>query len=402
MCVAACVNEIELKEWPKDQISDRDKTAATIESLIEQNSFEAAVPHATELVKQATEDFGETPSTVPYILLAARVLYHEGYDPEAERLYRLALSIVTDYDVGSPKREELYYLIKLYEAQGREAEAGSLYSQYLQILGATAPSNFDYALALQSYASFLRRNRRRVEAEGVEAHARSIASTCCPCREGLELCTCETSLVHAKSFEYAWASLLKGNYSRANSVWRRLADLGSAKSAYNVGVSYANGNGVERDAVAAAEWFQLSAISGYAEAQIALGHMFQTGLGVRQDHVKAATWFVQAARRGYRPAYARVALAYENGWGVVQDPKEGQRWRERYDDSVDVNTEDVRTEVTRPEEAAAHSFCRSSKSVGAFFYVGPVYETDGGCEQGDAALSNAEFLGRLAEWTWFQ
>ena len=46
----------------------------------------------------------------------------------------------------------------------------------------------------------------------------------------------------------------------------KAAEQGNANAQYNLGVMYANGDGVTKDAVKAVEWYQKAAAQGYADA----------------------------------------------------------------------------------------------------------------------------------------
>ena len=82
----------------------------------------------------------------------------------------------------------------------------------------------------------------------------------------------------------------KGDYATALKEWTPLADKGHAKAQYNLGVAYANGEGVLQDYKTAVKWYILSAEQGNAEAQYNLGVMYALGQGVIEDKVYAHMW----------------------------------------------------------------------------------------------------------------
>ena len=82
----------------------------------------------------------------------------------------------------------------------------------------------------------------------------------------------------------------KGDYATALKEWTPLADQGHAKAQYNLGVAYANGEGVIQDYKTAIKWYILSAEQGYAKAQYNLGVMYALGQGVIEDKVYAHMW----------------------------------------------------------------------------------------------------------------
>jgi hypothetical protein len=72
--------------------------------------------------------------------------------------------------------------------------------------------------------------------------------------------------------------------------WKRKAEAGDAKGQYFLGVMYAIGDGVPKDAAKAVEWQQKAAAQGNADAQYILGFMYGEGQGVPKDYVLAYMW----------------------------------------------------------------------------------------------------------------
>ena len=60
------------------------------------------------------------------------------------------------------------------------------------------------------------------------------------------------------------------DYAEAVKWYRKAAEQGIAEAQYNLGVMYANGEGVPRDQAKAVEWLQKAAKQGLAKAQEAL------------------------------------------------------------------------------------------------------------------------------------
>ena len=67
---------------------------------------------------------------------------------------------------------------------------------------------------------------------------------------------------------------------------------------YNLGVMYANGEGVPEDDAEAVRWYRLAAEQGHASAQFNLGLMYDTGEGVLKDSVLAHMWLNIAGANG--------------------------------------------------------------------------------------------------------
>ena len=98
------------------------------------------------------------------------------------------------------------------------------------------------------------------------------------------------------------------------------AELGDTSVQYDLGVRYAEGDGVDSDMVQAAHWFSLAAESGDLRAIEALGRCYQMGTGVEEDQGRAVELYTQAADQGYAGAQCSLGLCLENGSGVDQDP----------------------------------------------------------------------------------
>jgi TPR repeat protein len=64
---------------------------------------------------------------------------------------------------------------------------------------------------------------------------------------------------------------VRRDYAEAVAWYRKAADKGLATAQYNLGVAYANGDGVLQDDAEAARWYRLAADQGYPAAQLNLG-----------------------------------------------------------------------------------------------------------------------------------
>ena len=80
--------------------------------------------------------------------------------------------------------------------------------------------------------------------------------------------------------------------------YRKAAEQGYADAQYNLGVMYAQGQGVRQDYTQAMQWYRQSAEQGAAHVQLTLGLMYATGQGVRQNLVIAKEWFGKACDNG--------------------------------------------------------------------------------------------------------
>ena len=79
---------------------------------------------------------------------------------------------------------------------------------------------------------------------------------------------------------------------------RQAAEQGDAGAQNNLGIMYANGEGVLKDEAEAVRWYRLAAEQDYADAQLNLGVMYSNGRGVLKDSVRAHMWFNIAGANG--------------------------------------------------------------------------------------------------------
>ncbi len=123
----------------------------------------------------------------------------------------------------------------------------------------------------------------------------------------------------AGAFEDGLSAANRQDYATALRIWRPLADQGDASAQYNLGVMYANGQGVPKDDVQAVKWFRLAADQGQATAQYNLGFMYDNGRGVPKDYVQAVKWYRLAADQGDAMAQTNLGSMYTKGRGVPRD-----------------------------------------------------------------------------------
>ena len=75
---------------------------------------------------------------------------------------------------------------------------------------------------------------------------------------------------------------------------------------YNLGILYANGQGVAQDYGKARASWEKAAAQGHAQAQFNLGALYYNGEGVPRDISKAREWFEKAAAQGDESAKAAL------------------------------------------------------------------------------------------------
>ena len=98
--------------------------------------------------------------------------------------------------------------------------------------------------------------------------------------------------------EDAESAYQHGDYALAAQLLRPLAEQGNATAQFNLGVLYANAQGVPQDYQEALKWYRKAAEQGDADAQYNLGVMYDNEQGVPQDYQEALKWYRKAAEQG--------------------------------------------------------------------------------------------------------
>lgn len=90
----------------------------------------------------------------------------------------------------------------------------------------------------------------------------------------------------------------KKEYSQAVACFREAAEKGDAEGQWKLGVCYADGKGVEKNATEAVKWYRKAAEQGNAEAQLNLGMCYFSGTGIWKNARGAVKWLRKAAEQG--------------------------------------------------------------------------------------------------------
>ena len=99
----------------------------------------------------------------------------------------------------------------------------------------------------------------------------------------------------AGPYEDALAAYDRNDLSTAARLYRLAADQGHSQAQISLGMMYAFGRGVTRNAVEAVKWYRLAAAQGELHAHTLLGAMYEAGQGVEGDLQKSYMWFALAA-----------------------------------------------------------------------------------------------------------
>jgi TPR repeat protein len=90
-----------------------------------------------------------------------------------------------------------------------------------------------------------------------------------------------------------------GDYATTLENFEPLAEQGDASAQYNLGVMYANGEGVPQNASTSAEWYRKAAEQGHADAQFKLSASYYLDEGVSHNPVMAYVLANLAAAQGH-------------------------------------------------------------------------------------------------------
>ena len=113
----------------------------------------------------------------------------------------------------------------------------------------------------------------------------------------------------------------------AQRLWTAMAQEGVADGAYNLGMLYDSGNGVEHDSVRAAYWYRRAAEAGHLHAQHNLAVAYANGDGVEMDFNKALAWWTLAASSGNADSQYNLGIVYATGvHGVAKNLKMAKKW----------------------------------------------------------------------------
>ncbi|MHB0973042.1 MAG: tetratricopeptide repeat protein [Thiobacillus sp.] len=104
------------------------------------------------------------------------------------------------------------------------------------------------------------------------------------------------------------------------------AEQGDAHAQLQLGLRYAEGDGVIQNDKEAAKWFALAAQRGLTEAQYRYGLALLQGRGVLQDYRAAFTWIEKPAKRGDARAQFSLGELYRYGTGTAIDKARAYLW----------------------------------------------------------------------------
>ncbi len=108
------------------------------------------------------------------------------------------------------------------------------------------------------------------------------------------------------------AAFNTGNYDLAFSLWQTRATQGHSDAQVFVGLSYANGWGVDKNTKLASHWYQKAAKNNNASGQFLLGIYLISGKDA--DLPTGVMWLRRAAENGDTSAQGFLKKAERRGW----------------------------------------------------------------------------------------
>ncbi|VAX09231.1 hypothetical protein MNBD_GAMMA25-2019 [hydrothermal vent metagenome] len=112
--------------------------------------------------------------------------------------------------------------------------------------------------------------------------------------------------------------------------YKQAAEQGNKDAQHNLGLAYARGQGVKKDASEAVKWWRSAGMQGNSDSQYNLGIIYATGAtGVSQNFREAKRWWLLAAANGDALAQYNLGAMYANGVAGKQSYCEAVRWWSR-------------------------------------------------------------------------
>jgi TPR repeat protein len=94
----------------------------------------------------------------------------------------------------------------------------------------------------------------------------------------------------------ASVSFAQGTTAEMIQGWKDRTNQGSVTAPYQLGFSYAHGQGVKKNLVEAARWYRLGGERGDFQAALELAGMYLEGMGVEKNEAEAIEWYVKVGK----------------------------------------------------------------------------------------------------------
>lgn len=164
-------------------------------------------------------------------------------------------------------------------------------------------------------------------------HKAVLSGSCSAAEQGYADAQFELGLIYAEGQGVIQNDVI------AVSWYRKAAEQGYSPAQFNLGLMFAEGQGVAQDYIQAVHWFRKAADQGDADAQFKLGLMYFQGQCVLQNDSQAVGWFYKAAEQGYSFAQCNLGMMYAEGQGVAQDNAQAVYWYQKAADQGDADAQ---------------------------------------------------------------
>jgi uncharacterized protein len=128
-----------------------------------------------------------------------------------------------------------------------------------------------------------------------------------------------TIVAVAGQFEDALGAYQRRDYATSLRLFQSLADKGSARAMFYLGLMHDRGQGVSQNSNQAAVWFRRAAERGDVVSASSLASYYFSGDGVPQSYSEAIKWFSIAAKGGDAAAQSSLGMFYKRGYGMPQN-----------------------------------------------------------------------------------
>ena len=109
------------------------------------------------------------------------------------------------------------------------------------------------------------------------------------------------------------------NYQQAFKYYKKACELNDKFGCFNLGVMYAEGQGVRQDFASARKYYEKACNANNTAACDKLGLLYYDGKGVRQDFASAKKYWEKACNKNDALACGMLGVLYYEGQGVKQN-----------------------------------------------------------------------------------
>ncbi len=313
------------------------KTSEHLKNLVRDGKTVLFTSHSTGVVESTCERA---------VWLADRTIKMDGPSEEVCAAYKR--SITESFEITKSLAEDgasgaMYRLATFYrDGNGCEPDR-ELYLEWLK-----KATEKDHPMAMAEYADILasqgERDRARdmykgaAEAGSIQAR-RKYAILLAQDASGVgelrkTLLALASSGFHYDEFNYG--SLLvntatsEQDYVDAAEWLGKAIEHGSIDAAYELGMLYRDGRGVNRDIGRFIELMEQASRRGHPRAAYELARLYENGVFVEGDLAKAFAWYLAAADAGHIGSMYEAAHRLDDGIGTDADPEQAFAWYSRF------------------------------------------------------------------------